>query len=151
MIMKKCILIFICSSVTFLGHASSHNVSFFKMKFSDTVNSIVSSISNHNVFESAHVGFAGVPSRQYILYKKLDAVASNEELRELAKNNKNAVVRLYAFEALLNRKEVTEEINKQFQNDQAMVYTLQGCVGGRSNVKDVAHRLAQNFLKASKK
>jgi hypothetical protein len=60
--------------------------------------------------------------------------------------NKNAVVRLYAFQALKQKHaDVGGDLLKQFQHDETMVETLEGCIGGKKTVKELA---AQNLRPA---
>src|SRR5690349_20975267 len=62
---------------------------------------IVTAIATRNVYEISYmVGFAGTVSEQYLHFKQLLSTATDQQLTDLATNNKNAVVRLYAFQAL---------------------------------------------------
>ena len=67
----------------------------------DPIKAIVNEMAAHDIYErSTGVGYAGTASKQLQLFEKLRSLASENELTELAVNNKNAVVRLYALQAL---------------------------------------------------
>ncbi len=138
---KNCLLFIFCfiavNSYSLQKHTFFIQMNFSQMQFSDSIAAIVKKLSKHNIFESATVGFAGVSSEQYKLYEKLSNTASQNELIDLATSNKNAVVRLYAVRALIKRNGITPDIGKQFKNDESMVSTLYGCVGGKAMVKEI--------------
>ena len=96
---------------------------------------VVQQIAAYNVYESAHVGYAGVKSTQYTRFEKLLTLATEQELIELASLDANAVVRLYALQALHHKKvAITDGLLKRFAQDTAHVQTLNGCIGGKLNV-----------------
>lgn len=55
--------------------------------------------------ESSHVGFAGTPSSIYSDYRKIDSVATNDELFHFAKNGSNSL-KFYALTSLVTRKDI---------------------------------------------
>ena len=104
---------------------------------------IVSGISKTNVVMGGAVGIAGARPEQWDRYLALCHKATDTEIINLT-NHTNAVVRCYAFDCMLQRK------NLDFFNtlllhliDTAEVHTLYGCLGGREMVGDY-------FLQASK-
>lgn len=110
--------------------------SFGQNQHYDSLTTIVNEIDSSNVYEMSYtVGFAGTISKQYSRFKKLLQWASNNELSELAIHHRNAVVRLYALQALRrNKVSIAEDIIEQFKNDPAQVTTLYGCQGGIGTV-----------------
>ncbi len=102
--------------------------------FYDLVKTITTDIANHNVYESATVGFAAVPSTQHMRLNQLLMIANDNQLIALTKHN-NAVVRLYALRAIVTRKlPVADELRDQFFMDNTLVSTLQGCIGNKLTV-----------------
>jgi len=104
---------------------------------------IVSEISETNVVMGGAVGIAGSKPEQWDRYLALCNKAVDNEIIKLT-NHSNAAVRCYAFDCVLQRK------NLDFFNilllhliDTSEVHTLYGCLGGREMVGDY-------FLRASK-
>ncbi len=64
---------------------------------------IVLHMADHNIYESAIIGFAGQKSNQHKRFEQMTTLASEEQLLDLAAHHNNAVVRLYAFRALKQR------------------------------------------------
>jgi hypothetical protein len=107
-------------------------------------------IATHNRYESAHVGVAGIKSRQYTRFESLLPLASVNELEEMATADTNAVVRLYALQAL-HHKGVTiaAALKKKFAEDKTLVFTLNGCIGGEQSVQSLASSILQQPLPTS--
>ena len=72
-------------------------------RVSPSVKKLTDSIAANNMLHSASVGLMGARTEQYKRYEQLQKSATTEELRALTDNN-NAVVRCYAFQALVARK-----------------------------------------------
>ncbi|RYZ52181.1 MAG: hypothetical protein EOP49_10125 [Sphingobacteriales bacterium] len=112
-------------------------------KLSDEATRVVQVIASRNMYESSHVGFAGRPSEQYRQMKILSAIASPEQLLELASTHSNGVVRVYAWKALglktgQERKPLVDRIEAvamQLGQDSTEVFSLQGCIGGSTQVR----------------
>lgn len=106
-----------------------------QIQLSDSVTEILKDISAHNVYEYKTVGIAGTLSKQYLRYEKLASVATIDELLQISKDYKNAVARLYAFQALkLKGIVIPKDLQEQFDNDKTEVQTLNGCLGNISKV-----------------
>lgn len=104
-------------------------------QISSAVSEIVKEIASHNIYESRTVGIAGKLSAQYQRYEKLAKTASSDELIQISTNHENAVVRLYAFQALKFRGvAIPKDLQKKFSQDKAEVQTLDGCFGDVSTV-----------------
>jgi len=102
--------------------------------FYDLVKTITADIANHNVYESATIGFAAVESTQHMRLNQLLMIANDEQLMVLTNHN-NAVVRLYALRAIVSRKlPITEELRNKFHRDNTLVSTLQGCIANNLTV-----------------
>lgn len=65
---------------------------------------IIEKIAHYNVYEARYIGEAAIISQQYLNYEELKSSASREELNMLL-SHKNSVVRLYAAQALSERRE----------------------------------------------
>jgi hypothetical protein len=101
---------------------------------------IVKEMAGSDVYEvSCTVGFTGAISKQYQRFKQLLSLASIQQLTELALQHKAAVVRLYALQALKQKRaDISHNLVKQFQNDQAVVITLNGCNANEETVSELA-------------
>lgn len=110
------------------------------------LNSTVNEIAKYNIYETTNtVGYANVISKQYQRFELLISLATEEQLTNLATHNKNAIVRLYALQALKRKKiNISSVMRQQFQNDITIVETLEGCLGDKKSV----HMLAMEELKA---
>lgn len=107
------------------------------------LNRVVRSIAKHNVYEGPLTGFAGTASKQYGRFETLRVKAGIEKLITLATGHNNAVVRLYAFQALIfNKEPIPRELKLKFASDTSFVKILNGCIGGERKVNEiVAHPL----------
>jgi hypothetical protein len=66
-------------------------------------------------------------------------LATEQQLIDLAYRYDNAVVRLYAFQALRQKKaKVSEALIQQFQHDRTIVTMLKGCIGNKKAVNELA-------------
>ena len=126
----------------FLAFCCIHNVviaasktnATFKTASADPVKRIVREIAKSNVFElpASH-------TLQNARYLQLSETASVDELIKIATKNKNAVVRLYAYQAIVQKlTEVPPDIFEQFDHDTSIVATLRGNIPGRSTVNKIA-------------
>lgn len=110
-----------------------------QLQLSDTVIEILIKISRHNIYEYKTVGIAGTLSEQYLRYEKLERVATIDELIQISKDYKNAVARLYAFQALkLKGIVIPKDLQEQFDNDKTEIQTLNGCFGNISKVYELS-------------
>ena len=107
--------------------------------------STVNEIAKHNIYETTNtVGYAGIVSKQYQRFELLTSLATEEQLTNLATSNKNAIVRLYALQALNRKKiDISSVLKLQFQNDNTIVETLDGGLGDKKSI----HLLAMQELK----
>lgn len=115
------------------GNASAQQIP------SDSLQVLLAEMAKSNVYEtSAFVGFAGSVSLQNQRYERMKEIASQEELQEIASQNNNAVVRLYAFKALVERKlTVPEKLLEKFHQDRSIVKTLHGCLANKTEVRNL--------------
>jgi len=108
-------------------------------QLSDSVVKILKEISRHNIYEYKTVGIAGTLSKQYQRYEKLEKVATVDELIQISKEYKNAVARLYAFQALKHKgATISKDLQEQFEQDKTEVQTLNGCFGNTSKVDELS-------------
>jgi hypothetical protein len=104
------------------------------------LNSTVNEIAKYNIYETTNtVGYANVISKQYQRFELLISLATEEQLTNLATHNKNAIVRLYALQALKRKRiNISSVMRQQFERDNTMVETLEGCLGDKKSVKILA-------------
>ncbi|MDQ2720038.1 MAG: hypothetical protein M3Z26_09820 [Bacteroidota bacterium] len=143
LIMKKYLfLIIFCCANNFLI-VSAVNNPFDKLTESDPVRKIAKEIAKSNVYEyPAASGISVAVGEQNIHYDELLKIATTEDLSKLAKH-KNAVVRLYAYRAIVQKsKEIPKDIFEQFSNDTSIVNTLRGNISGTTSV----NKIAESFL-----
>lgn len=104
-----------------------------------SIGQVVEEINTSNVYElSLTVGYFGIASPQLKRMKRLSELASVTELESIASGHPNAVVRLYALKALRSKANVSDTLAIQFEADQSVVNTLNGCIGGRKSVSKIA-------------
>lgn len=124
-------LLVVCSSASAKPVLSERK----QARISGPVSEIVKEIASHNIYESRTVGIAGTLSAQFQRYEKLGKTATPDELIQISTNHENAVVRIYAFQALkLRGIAVPKDLQEQISRDKAEVQTLDGCLGGVSTV-----------------
>lgn len=101
-------------------------ISFSKTNNETPVNKIVKRIAKANVYTVTPTN-TKIVSDQELNYVDLLKIASIEELTQLAKDHKNAVVRLYAFRALMEMvKDAPKDIFEQFSKDSTPVRVVNG-------------------------
>ncbi len=110
----------------------------------DPIKKIAREIAKANVYEFAAAPTADRKSTdQNNRYEVLLKTAGDADLIELATKNKNAIVRLYAYRAIVQKfKEVPKNILDQFANDQTMVSTMRGAIEEKMTVS----KIAESFL-----
>lgn len=103
----------------------------------------IKEIAAFNIYETTcTVGFSNMPSTQYERFKLLASHANDEDLILLAGTHKNAVVRLYAFQALKKREiEMPASIVEKFKNDVSEVISLQGCLAENTRVNQLLNQI----------
>ncbi len=93
----------------------------------------------HNIYEYKTVGIVGTLSEQYLRYEKLERVATIDELIQISKDHRNAVARLYAFQALkLKGILIPKDLQEQFDHDKSEIQTLNECFGNISIVNELS-------------
>ena len=123
---------------------------FGQKQTNDSLKAVVTAIANSNVYEVSYtVGFAGTVSKQYLRFKQLLSLATEQQLTDLASLNENAVVRLYALQALRQKHaNISGSLLEQFQHDRTIVTTLNGCNGDKKTVSELTSwnlQFASNF------
>jgi hypothetical protein len=138
--MKKYLLLIIFYTAGNFIMASPKSNIFTKTTASDPVKKIVKAIAKSNVYDlSATNNIAPPNSPQNLRYEKLLNIASVEKLTELATKNKNAVVRLYAYKALINKiKDIPKGMVDQFNNDTTIINTINGNTAGQVPLNSIA-------------
>lgn len=116
--------------------------SFFEIINETPVKKIVKRIAKENIYVVTPIN-SKIVSSQEQNYVDLLKIASIEELTQLAAEDKNAIVRLYAFRALMESiKDVPKDIFKQFLNDTTPVKVIEGT---RTDTKPL-NSIANGFL-----
>ncbi len=113
---------------------------FNKISVSDPIKKMVKEIAKSNVYEyPVSAGFPGTTSEQNIRYEELLKAADNNDLIKLATTHKNAVVRLYAYRAIVQKmKEIPKDILDQFNKDTSEVNTLRNGIADKTTVNKIA-------------
>jgi len=129
--MKAVLYILLC--VTFTSYAQDiRNLE---------VEAIINGIAKDNVYDSEGIGIGGKKSNQRSRYDRLRDKATIEEL-VAATSHQNPVVRCYAFEALVEKKDTsTCQILLHHLSDTSIVSTHMGCLLGSTSVKYFILRL----------
>ena len=136
--MKNIILISIFYFVHVFSFASTPDRIY---NLPDSLNIIVTEMAHSGVYENGLVGFAGSPSQQDIRLNRMKAWASGSELLELTKNA-SAIVRLYAFIALLDKKEtIPSDIWQNMVNDKTIIVSVNGCIAAERSVGGIASEI----------
>lgn len=109
----------------------------------NSLTSTVNEIAKCNIYEiSGTIGFAGLASKQNQRLEQIVSLASEDQLLYLAKDHKNAIVRLYALLALKEKRIIiSDSIKEQFQNDTTIVVTLNGCLAEEKSVQMLAMQI----------
>ena len=111
-------------------------VNFDKNKISKRTNKVVKEIAKVNELMSSAVYYSGEQPKQWDNFEELKREASKEELIELT-NHPNGVVRSYSFWALSYNKNLDLfRIVKNHLNDDELINTQFGCIGGQEKVGD---------------
>ena len=144
--MKKfCILLVIicCNHVTIASTNTAYGNNIFNHKTTNEnpLKKIVRKIAKANVFDATPVANKGkVISEQEINYRDLLNTASPEQLIDLATNYKNAVVRLYAFRALMEKvKSAPNNLYQKFKNDNTSIKVINGKFSERKPLSAVSN------------
>ncbi|GEO07761.1 hypothetical protein [Segetibacter aerophilus] len=119
-----------------------HLISFGQNNKDDTIKIVVGEMARNDVYERSYsIGYFGSYSKQLELFEKLKSIATEEQLLKLAEESKSAIVRLYAFQALKEKKtKIPESIARKFTNDNTEVTVLWGCFGDKKTVKALAFK-----------
>lgn len=121
-----------------------------KTSISKSTNSIVKKIEKVNVVMSSAVGYEGARTAQYDNFIKLKKNATTSELIDLT-NHRNPTVRCYAFWALAENHAVDlYPIILNHINDNELVETLFGCIGGIERVGDFFINVVTNWYTSTK-
>ncbi|HEY5463175.1 MAG TPA: hypothetical protein VIJ95_07960 [Hanamia sp.] len=147
--MKKYFILIIisCCFHPAIAHSICHsnpNFSMNKTTNENPLKKIIKKIAKANVYDaSPFMSNNKVVSEQESLYKDLLNTASPEELIDLATNNKNAVVRLYAFRALMEKqKKAPTNVYDQFMNDNTPIKVI----NGKSSQMKPLNAISNGFL-----
>ena len=100
---------------------------------------LVFEMAAHNTYESQTIGIANVKSKQFARYQQLVSKASEEQLLDLAANHTNAVVRLYAYQALREKgTAISKDLQEKFKADTTSVQSIKGCAINKYPVSQLA-------------
>ncbi len=115
-----------------------------ELKAPDQIKKIVKAIAKANIFILATpVHPSKLVIEQEKNYLLLSRLATSEELEVLILTNKNAVVRMYAFQALTTQlHHIPENIMNMINNDTTQI----DCINKDKSEKAEIKTLAQNFL-----
>lgn len=122
--------------------------SFGQSQNSDSLKNVVNAMAHSNIYEvSYNVGYTGIISQQFLRFKQLLSLATDEQLLDIAANNKNAVVRLYAYQALKQKKiEIPTTLIQQFKDDKTIVKMLNGCILDKKSLNTLYQQNLTSFF-----
>ena len=101
---------------------------------------IVKQISGINTYETGVLGKGVTESPNFENFKKLNKLASEDELLSLL-NNKNKTVAVYASIGILDKKpELIDKIFLSFLNMKTKIHTQNGCIIGDQNLAEPLYR-----------
>ena len=131
--MKKYFFLFFIISCFHFTIASPNGYKYQNISLNKTINAnplkkLIKQLAKDNVFDATPFRVNNkVVSEQESLYKELLSNATPDQLTELATNNKNAIVRLYAFRALMEKvKDAPGKVLQQFMNDTTPIRVING-------------------------
>lgn len=109
----------------------------------DPLKKIIKEISKANIYEYTTMYQKGTElPEQMRRYMALKQLASPEKLISIIKKDKNGVVRLYAYMALVSSlKSIPADILHQMNNDQTLVQTNHENIAGQQTVATIASTL----------
>lgn len=123
-------------AIAFLFSIQANAIGVKKLSHKDSVNALTKVLQQSNVLSSSHVGFAGTPSDTWTAFVYLVKIATKEELLVLT-NDKNAVVRLYAYTGLQHKQyDKMKDITGRFSKDTNKVRSLSGCLMSEGTVAE---------------
>ena len=134
----------------FIIHLTFITASFGQTAMNDQVTKIVNEIATTNRYDESYtIGIGGIISTQYQLFQQLAQLATPQQLVDLI-NHKNAVVRLYAYQALRRKKvKISEGIMTDFANDRTLITVLRGCIMEQQPVSTLINHKLNAAYKAS--
>ena len=131
--MKKYFFLFFIISCFHYTIASPNGYRYQNFLLNKTTNAnplkkLIKQLAKANVFDATPLRVSNkVISEQESLYKELISLATPDQLTELATHNKNAIVRLYAFRALMEKvKDAPGNVIQQFINDTTPIRIING-------------------------
>jgi hypothetical protein len=131
----------------------SAGLCFSQFRKKDSLSIITEKMAAHNIYELTYaVGITGAPATQYLLFRRLEALASNEQLLHIARHHLSAVVRLYAYQALRKRNvKIPSQLIVQLKADHTKVTTLRGCIAEEKTAAALVDREIFVFVPSAKK
>lgn len=140
---KYCLLLLIicCYHVPIAAANKSSGTVFSKIKKETPLKKIIKKIAKANIYDATPVvSNHKVISEQEINYQELLNTASPEELIDLATNDKNAVVRLYAFRAIMEKvKSAPQNLYLQFANDDTTIKVINGTITSKKPISTISN------------
>lgn len=131
--MKKyfLLLLIICyshASIASQCTIAGNNFFFYKPTDGNPLKKIVKEIAKANLYDATRTtDNKNAFSKQETNYQELLKAATPEQLTELATSSINAIVRLYAFRALMEKvKRTSENVYNQFTNDKTLIKVING-------------------------
>lgn len=107
---------------------------------SASLDSLINHLGRTTTIKERYVGFAGTTPHEYLLFEKLKATASEDELNTLMKHY-SPVVRVYAYRALIaNEMEVNMNYEIMLFEDTTAVDWFSGCIYRTSTVQAIVEQ-----------
>ena len=103
-------------------------------QLSEKVNIIYQELNTKKQIESQNIGYSGQESQVYLLYSKLNKIATDSEIFYMAENG-NKVVKNYMSAVLVDRKSnKILDLFKTFIKNEEEVHIRTGCMGYNSTL-----------------
>ncbi|GAA4151710.1 hypothetical protein GCM10022217_05810 [Chryseobacterium ginsenosidimutans] len=127
---------------------SFFQICFLQAQLSHKVKELAKPLDSISYAESSNIGIAGEKSIVYDYFKKLSAIATNDELYYFARNGSNSL-KFYSSTELFERKDNRFlEIYKYHSENPFTIRYQSGCVISRSNITQLlkSHISSKKYL-----
>lgn len=132
MIPKKLLLLL---SFTFCLYSANCQQEPTKHRLSNTQKRLLKSLIKYNRVDGQRIGRASIYSEQYIRFDSLRRISSKADILLFTKS-RSAVIKVYAFNSLIDTKDVSNALQVLTTNykDTTVFRHLFGCIGGASTL-----------------
>ena len=106
-----------------------------KRRLSNTQKRLLKRIIKYNRVDGQRIGRAAIYSEQYIRFDSLQKISSREDIITFTRH-RSPIIKAYAFNSLLDRKDVSTALQVLAANSQDTTVFIHifGCIGGASTL-----------------